>query len=760
MSDENTLGREPIELVEIVLPRCANVYGVSPCTATGGQGSECYNCRATCQDPDNYRDTPDRHLEGALRVERGDTLNLGAVGAFNLFAAFHVRFSTAPQGIIWEQGSSTNGAYLGVQNGTLIFEILSNNLATVAVGATQFAGKTVVLYAAIDFTAFGSTMINLWVFDPVELTLTHLGSDTITAGAAWTDSDLGGFGSWAGGSVGANRQFLTWNGVFDHGDLYSGNQIPNDMSDNFNASLWLGRGVKGEPTDEQYILPCLQDLSTLGTSINLSGADDNYQPLGRRASLDFTVHDFTHSDVGQDPYVATRPFDPREQSTFWRKWMVRQKFGKVGARVRVYDGYAGQPLSQYQRRGYVLDRVNQSENGVAFVCRDELSRTEFQKAKIPAVSTGLLFEDMTAGQASFALFGDVTSEYPISGTVRIDEEILTYTSRSFSGDRTTFTGVTRGTDGSVADEHDQDDLVQLCRRYVDGTISQTLIEWLAGDAAIPGQLIDIAGIISEDTTFLNAYDINTLLTVPTGVDRLLGRMSEECGFFIYWNERSQRIELKAIRGVDPTTDINRALTDEHDIVAGSFQLTEKPKQRVNILNFYYNPIDFAGALDDAANFRNGLQTVNGQNSLPEQYGTLIQERNIYSIFLSTEAQANQTSSRFATRYADIPLSAQFALDAKDRSLWVGDYVTISTPLVVTETGERDLRRWIILEAEEVDPGHLVRYRAQDATLDGLITRITANGIGNYTPELFEAGNAFITDNNGLNPDQSEGARII
>lgn len=41
-------------IFEMDLDFCNNTYGVAPCTASGSAGFECFNCRATCQDPENY----------------------------------------------------------------------------------------------------------------------------------------------------------------------------------------------------------------------------------------------------------------------------------------------------------------------------------------------------------------------------------------------------------------------------------------------------------------------------------------------------------------------------------------------------------------------------------------------------------------------------------------------------------------------------------------------------------------------------------
>ena len=51
---ETTIGREPIQIVELRQPLCANTYGSAPCTASGTGDEKCYNTRRSCQDPENY----------------------------------------------------------------------------------------------------------------------------------------------------------------------------------------------------------------------------------------------------------------------------------------------------------------------------------------------------------------------------------------------------------------------------------------------------------------------------------------------------------------------------------------------------------------------------------------------------------------------------------------------------------------------------------------------------------------------------------
>lgn len=47
-------GAKPFFLIEVDRPICANVYGLSPCTAVGPAALKCFNTYSTCQDKANY----------------------------------------------------------------------------------------------------------------------------------------------------------------------------------------------------------------------------------------------------------------------------------------------------------------------------------------------------------------------------------------------------------------------------------------------------------------------------------------------------------------------------------------------------------------------------------------------------------------------------------------------------------------------------------------------------------------------------------
>lgn len=761
---ETDLGREPVELVELLLPKCANVHGVFPCTASQTGNAKCFNTRATCNDRDNYQARPLSYLTPDLIVENGSTGSHALTGFNNYILEVDFRIPLAPDGVVFEIGGGGIGLYVGFTDGDLIVRCGNGAAATGAdvakavIDPMLFLGGSYTLIATFARDTGVSQTVTAYLFDPLEMVLHQLGAST-------SESDVGlvfggdayGVGT-VGGSVTVGESAVDFNGTISVARFYSDKTaLLFPESDAYRQRYFFDDGRGAKPSDDLYILPALLNADAVGTRLNISGADGRYEALGRRAFMSVGIADFAHTDFIFDPYLADRSYDPLERGTFWPKWQVRNKFGKTRALVRRYTGYNGQSLSGMLHQTYVLDKVAFGGEQVRISCRDFLSLTEFSKVQVPAQSEGKLDAAITAVQTTITLTGDVTGAYPMAGTLRIEDELMTYTARAVVGDATNFTGVSRGTDGSTPDEHDVDEAVQLCRRYTAERIKDIVSDLLVNDAQIPAQLVNQAKIVLEDDKFLSAYTLTTVLSEPIGVDQLLGELGEQCTFYIWWNERDQRVDFQAIR---PLSEALLTLTQEANIVGDSFTLDEQPTQRVTTISLSFQPRDFAGDLTKPTNFRRALVISNSTVSGPDQYGKLPQTREIFSRWLQTDAQANQTGSRLSIRFADVPLYATAIIDAKDRAVWVGDFVKFSHDYLLNRTGARDSgRRWLVIEAEEIVAGHSQRITCVDITLDGQTYFITDNDIGPYDEDLFAAGNAFITDNEGLNPDGTVGATI-
>lgn len=524
-------------------------------------------------------------------------------------------------------------------------------------------------------------------------------------------------------------------------------------------SLWFStgavseRGVAGAP----YIIPSLVSVSTIPTRVNIAGANPDAQGLGNRAMCRIVFADHPHTDVRVDPYLAGRSWKPMLRASFWTKWLARNKY-RQNVEIRVYEGYTGQALAAMKTRTYFLQSITGPDGSgrITIEGKDILSRLEERKAQAPRLSPGKLYAAINSSAPSFEVANATTADYAASGTLRIGSECMTYGSRSTTANGVTFASVTRGTDGTTAAAHSADDAVQQCLRFsgaAPDSVMNTLLNTYGG---VPSAWLDTANWATEVGNYIPAYRMNTLITEPTSVAQLVSEVQENCLLYVWWDERVALVRLKAVRGIDAAPP---TITAEANILAGSFSLTERPRERASQVWIYYGQANAAESATTAKNYKYSSIIANLESETDELYGEP-SVRKIFARWLTSGALADSTASKIGTRYVDIPSECTFRLDAKDRAYWVGDIVTISHHLDVDAFGVRRLRNWTIVSAEEVVPGEVVEYTAEDTTLYGRIAFIMANGSANY-PGVATAPfkSCYIGSSAGLLSDGANGGHI-
>ncbi len=524
-------------------------------------------------------------------------------------------------------------------------------------------------------------------------------------------------------------------------------------------SLFFSRGhvaernVPGVP----YSLPFLESLSTLPTRINIAASSRTSSGLGQRGVLRVVLRDARHTDRLVDPYVDERSWDTyaEDRGTFWTRWLPRNKY-RTNIEIVVYEGYAGQPLSEMRTRRYFLSEVSQVRNGqIVIEAQDPLARLEERKTQIPPVSPGLLYADIDAAVTSFEVSRAVEGDYATSGTLRINDEIMTYTSRADSSNGVMFSGVTRGTDNSTANSHNTDDAVQECRRFSNVSIDEAL-ESIGLESGIDAAWMDTANWATEISSYRSLYRLNTLITEPEPATDLVSQIHEQCLVYIWWDERDSLIKLKAIRGIDEEPPV---LTDDQHIIAGSLQFEEKPDQRVSQVWIYYNQTDFTKKWNDQAAYQPQFVRADLDSEAPEKHGEPSIKK-IYARWLSTEALAQSTASKIGVRYVDVPTEARLRVDAKDRQFWTTDDFVLDHYLDRDENGARRKRNWTIVSAEEREAGKIIELILEDTTLNGRVHYVMAAGAPDYPgADAAPFRNCYIGDANGLLSDGSPCARI-
>lgn len=484
-----------------------------------------------------------------------------------------------------------------------------------------------------------------------------------------------------------------------------------DNYDRGSLTLTFARNQEDVSVDGLYIIPSLTGISTSPTVLNPGAGGRDSGPLGTRATATLTFQDHPHSDNLVDPYLPDRNYIATDRGTFWSKWLARNPFYN-NREVRIYEGYRGQSLSEMRVRTYLIDRIDgpDSRGQVRMRAKDVLKLADNERAVAPAVSTGELIVDVDEGVTSdIRITGAVAADYPAPGTVRINDELVTFTGvTTISSTEIRLTGVTRATDGSEPDDHEAEDRVQLCLRYTDVRVDDLAFEWLTEYGDVPTAFIDQTAWGAEASIWLAQFTLSGLITEPTGVTDLLSEITEQALFYIWWDEREQLINLEAIK---PFIGSPPQFTDDANIIEDSARLRTRPDERVSQVWVFWGQRDPTQRLDDEQNFRRLRVRADLAAEGVNQYNEKRIKR-VFSRWLVSESQAINVSVRLLSRYRDNPRYLTIDMDAKDRATWTGDVLDVTHRGVVDFTGQPELTRWQVISADEAESGHRMRYDLQ------------------------------------------------
>lgn len=456
-------------------------------------------------------------------------------------------------------------------------------------------------------------------------------------------------------------------------------------------------------------IPSVRSSTTSPTELNVGDVDASSGPLGKRAQATVTFEDHPYSDALTDPYVATRSLNPFENGTFWTKLKARWPIAK-GRALRIRDGYIGQDPGDMVTREYLIDSIDgPNSNGIVTVrAVDPLRLLDDKTSQAPIQSKGYLSADITNSQTTITVTSAVLADYPATGTLRIESELMTYTGRTEAAGIITFTGITRATDGSAAKEHKAESRVQTCVRYTNENaweVAKDLIDTYAPSAA---GYIDATQWADEAAQWLDGFIVSGVISEPTGLNTLLAELCRDAQFFIWWDERLQKILLRAVR---PPTEVPVQFNEDANILAGSQSIKTAPNERVSQLWYYYEPADLSKKLDAEDNYRKVRIRIDAESESAREYDESAVKK-IYSRWVRTDSIVIAITTRILARYRDDPLYLTISVDAKDRNTWTADVVDVSSRLQTNTEGLPLTRRYQVISAQEVQPGAVIKYVLQ------------------------------------------------
>ena len=363
--------------------------------------------------------------------------------------------------------------------------------------------------------------------------------------------------------------------------------------------------------------------------------------------------------------------------------------------------------------------------------------------------------------------GIVDEEYPDSGHIRINSEIMRY-SRIAGTDTLAVQVNQRGRFGTQVSTHDKGDSVQLCLAYEDARVDRIMRELLVDYGDIEASLIDDAGWNDEASCWLLGHVVSGVVSEPTGVTTLLGELSF-IGPYIWWDERSQKIRLRAQRPELPS-DVAATITDDNAILPNG-QIKDLIEDRLSQIYLYFDQVDAAQSLSDIKNYHRLIAHLTPDAERANEYG----DRKIARSFtrwldIEREHLAKYVAGQVALRTRYTPVEMDIPVDVSRRETWVGDVVRIESALDQDPSGAPLSSLWSILSAEEDRRGDRVRYRMRRSDYsrlasesDGRFAFVAVDGTTDYdmsSPNVLASASSWIATDNGNMPDGTPGWIIV
>lgn len=496
---------------------------------------------------------------------------------------------------------------------------------------------------------------------------------------------------------------------------------------NFNGSSILTVRLC-EPTVEQLgikAIPCINKIDTAHSEI-----EPGQESIGKSGGLAISCNDFPDADRDTDPYWATRPYSAIEQGTYFGKLRARNIYYQ-NAVVRIMSGYIANSYDvlNFKTKTYFLERFDgpDKKGKIKFVAFDIMQHLNDDRATYPEVTVGKLTATLASGTtSSFTVSGDETKYDTSNGSVRINDEVISYTTGLDNADGTfTFSTLTRSVDNTIAKQHELNDAVQKCALFTNA-YPRDIANTLYTAAGISATYLDttqwdaIANIWLQKT-------YSRRITSPTGITKLLGECHVQMNFFTWWDEEISKVKLEAIRPPDYGS-INTYTQASH-FKRDTVDVKEKIDKRVTQVHVYYaakNSIDG----DKPEHFQKRVRYIDAKAESADQYGDS-RIRKIFANWINDDVSAGVLSEKLVNRFRDNVRMLLVHMDAKDEGLNTGDQFYASTEKLQGFDGAEGNTLFQVVQRDELESGTLYAYRAWELFYFGRYAFIGAASSPDY-----------------------------
>lgn len=501
--------------------------------------------------------------------------------------------------------------------------------------------------------------------------------------------------------------------------------------------------------------------------------------IGKIGSLRCEFIDAPHDDVGIDPYVALRSYNPLERGTFWPRLRARNQHYS-GRMIHWYHGYivpgVAFDLADMQRRTYVIERLEGYGRGkVTVVAKDILFLAQNKTAQWPRKSTGTLVSAIAPADSftTLDISTETTTEYDLSayestGVVRIKGELIQYTGVTVITGGVRLTGVTRAAPtpyATAAGTHAAGDIVQKCAYFYDMKVPAVIYYLLTLGGSVPAAYCDLTAWTTLYDTWLAGFRVTRLICDPEGVNDIIKELIPQSNTWsVWWDDVDQAVRYEIARPLD-LGEAATTVTDSQNIVGGSAKIVDEPDRIVNELYAAYGQVDPTLKKDVASNYLRGINFIDADSVSPDELGRT-QTMTIWGRWhpASNSVELETIAGRLVAARSQMPSRIEFRLHRKDDDIETGDFVLLSTHYLVDSFGEgvEQTCRVIRTSASSADE---VAYYARREVFGTRFARIAPNTIANGTTWATATADQkvtymFIADADGLYSDGTEGYRLL
>lgn len=340
-------------------------------------------------------------------------------------------------------------------------------------------------------------------------------------------------------------------------------------------------------------------------------------------------------------------------------------------------------------------------------------------------------------------------------SVRIGDEVIEYTAKS--GDVLSWPdGTYRGQWGTVREDHDAEDAVQLCRAWISKRPWEVLRD-LHTESGISATYLDTTGWQAQDTDWLNGSEITAILTEPEKASALIAELLQDVNAIEWWDPVAQKARMLVNQPLQAG-----AITEltEAQLMEGSVKVERQDAERITQAAMYYGLRSATAERDQAKNYAAAAINIDVDAQSAVEYGdTRPSVSKSRWLGAANATFVRQTVARRVARLRDAPYKQTFRLDPRDE-VALGNLVTLTHRALTDATGApKAVRARVVRMA---DKGTHFEGTALTIGYGGLRYGLIApNGLPNYgSASEAQRAYAFICNSSGLMGNGDDGYRII